>query len=180
MTILKKRFTEKHYFVQFQEPGVAEDLFESDIERFVQMMFRKPAPRERWAALVPEIFDLTGRFQSDRPAHKNDLIVSDEDIGIYVDAYRNSGFHGGINLYRNVDRNWALMDGRDEIVHAPSLWIGADLDLFLPPEGADGMEEIVPHLEKRVIKDSGHWVMWEQPEALNKLIIDWLKRQIST
>lgn len=178
VAILRKRFTEKHYFVQFQEPDVAEKLFERDIERFVQMMFRKPAPRERWAALIPEIYDLPGRFRSDMPAHKNDLIVSHEVITIYVDAYRHSRFHGGINLYRNVDRNWALMEGRDEVVRAPALWIGADLDLFLPPEGADGMEKIVPNLEKHVIPDSGHWVTWEQPDALNRIIIDWLMRQI--
>ncbi len=180
VTILKKRFSKKHYFVQFQEPNVAEKLFERDIERFVQMMFRKPAPRERWAALIPNIYDLPGRFLSDMPAHKNDLIVSDEIINIYIDAFQHSGFHGGINLYRNVDRNWALMEGREETVRAPALWIGADLDLFLPPESADGMEKIVPNLEKHVIKDSGHWVMWEQPDLLNKLIIDWLLRQIST
>lgn len=180
ITILKKRFTEKHYFVQFQEPGVAEKLFARDVERFVQMMFRKPAPRERWAALIPEIYDLPGRFRSDMPAHKDDLIVSDEIIKVYVDAFQQSGFHGGINLYRNVDRNWTLMEGRDETVRAPALWIGADLDLFLPPESADGMEKIVPKLEKHVINDSGHWVMWEQPDRLNKLIIDWLMRQIST
>ncbi len=180
ITIIKKRFTEKHYFVQFQEPDVAEKIFETDIERFVQMMFRKPPPRERWAALIPEIYDLPGRFQSGKAAHRNDLIVSDDIIKIYVDAYQHSGFHGGINLYRNVDRNWALMEGRDEMVRAPSLWIGAELDVFLPPETADDMEKIVPNLEKHVIRDSGHWIMWEQPNALNKLVVDWLMRQIST
>ena len=179
ITILKNRFTEKHYFVQFQEPEVPERLFETDVERFVQMMFRRPPPRSRWAALAPEIFDLPGRFKSDRPAHKNDLIVSDEVVQTYVDAFKHSGFHGGVNLYRNVDRNWELMEGRDEIVRAPSLWIGADLDLFLPPEAAEGMEKIVPNLEKHVINNSGHWLTWEQPKALNSLILDWLMRQIS-
>lgn len=178
ISILKKRFTEKHYFVQFQTPEIPEQLFETDIDRFVAMMFRKPAPRERWAALIPEIYDLPGRFKSDKPAHRNDLIVAEDVIKIYADAFRHSGFHGGINLYRNVDRNWALMEGRDEVVRAPALWIGAELDLFLPPEAADGMEKMAPDLEKHVINDSGHWVTWEQPEALNKLMIDWLMRQV--
>ena len=178
--ILKKRFAEKHYFVQFQEPDVPEDLFESDIERFVQMLFRKPPPREQWASLIPEIYDLPSRFKSNIAVHKNDLIVSDEVVQIYIDAYRQSGFHGGINIYRNTDRNWELMEERDEIVRAPSLWIGAELDIFLPPESADDMEKIVPNLEKHVIRDSGHWLTWEQPDALNKIIIDWLMRQIST
>lgn len=172
--ILKKRFTEKHYFVQFQERGKPEALFESDIERFFMMMFRRPAPRERWPELIPWVFDLPGRFKEGRLPSAEGLIVPQSVISAYVDAYSHSGFHGGINFYRNVDQNWRLMDGRDETVRAPALWIGADLDMFLPPESADGMEKIVPNLEKQIIEGAGHWVMWEQPEKLNAAIIDWL------
>lgn len=175
--IFKKRFTDKHYFVQFQEPDAPEALFESDIDRFFRMVFQRPAPRERWPALIPRVYDLSGRFRAGKAPPPDDLVLSDSDLQVYVDAYRRSGFTGGINIYRNIDRNWALMEGRDETVRAPSLWIGAELDMFLPPETAEGMEKIVPDLEKRVIAGCGHWVMWEQPEALNALMIDWLDRR---
>ena len=177
--ILKKRFGPEHYFVQFQEPETPEKLFATDVERFVRMMFQKPPPRERWLSLIPAIYDLPGRFKSGKPVDAKRLLVSEDVIAVYIDAFKQSGFHGGVNLYRNVDRNWELMKGRDEVVRAPSLWIGADLDLFLPPESADGMEKLVPDLEKHVIADSGHWVMWEKPDELNALIIDWLKRRFS-
>ena len=177
--ILRKRFTDKHYFVQFQERDWPEKLFESDIERFFMMMFRRPAPREKWASLVPQIFDLPGRFKEGKTPSPEGLIVPRDVIDFYVEAYQQSGFHGGINLYRNVDQNWRLMEGRNEIVHATSLWIGADLDLFLPPESADGMEKIVPNLEKQIIRNAGHWVMWEQSDQLNAVILDWLKRTIA-
>ena len=178
LTILKNRFTEKHYFVQFQAPDAPEALFAGDVERFCRMMFRRPAPRARWPALIPAVFDLPGRFKSGKTPPADDMIVSEAVIAVYAAAFRRSGFHGGINLYRNIDRNWELMEGRDETVRAPSLWIGADLDMFLPPEGAEGMEALVPDLEKHVIADSGHWIMWEQPEALNALLIDWLDRRM--
>lgn len=179
IAILKKRFGPEHYFVQFQEPDTPEKLFATDIERFVRMMFQKPPPRERWTSLIPAIYDLPGRFKSGKPVDAKRLLVSEDVIAVYIDAFKQSGFHGGVNLYRNVDRNWALMKDRDEVVRAPSLWVGADLDLFLPPESADGMEKLVPDLEKHVIADSGHWVMWEKPDELNALIIDWLKRRFS-
>ena len=179
LAIIEKRFTDKHYFLQFQEDGVAEALFESDPDLFFRMMFQKPAPRERWAALAAQVFDLPGRFKSGKAPPADKLIVSEEVIAAYADAYRRSGFRGGINLYRNIDRNWALMEGRDETVAAPSLWIGAELDLFLPPESAEGMEKIVPDLEKHVIDGAGHWVMWEKPDALNAILIDWLERRCS-
>jgi epoxide hydrolase A/B len=178
--IFKQRFTEKHYFVQFQKEKAPEELFSTDIDRFVRLMFRKPAPREQWPSLIPAVYDLPGRFRSAKPVNTDDLIVSEDVISVYVEAFKRSGFHGGINLYRNVDRNWELMEGRNETVDAPSMWIGAELDMFLPPESAEGMEQLVPNLEKHVIADCGHWVMWEQPDTLNALLVDWLKRRIST
>lgn len=179
LSIIKKRFTDKHYFIQFQEDGVVEQLFESDVDLLFRLMFQHPPPRERWAELVPRIFDLPGRFKHGKRPSADKLIVSENVINAYVDAYERSGFHGGVNLYRNIDRNWELMEGRDETVAAPSLWIGAELDLFIPPESAKGMERLVPDLEQHVIAGSGHWVTWEQPDALNALLIDWLKRRIS-
>ncbi len=177
--ILKKRFGEQHYIVAFQEPDWPEALFATDPDRFFRLMFRAPPPRKRWAGLVPHIYDLPGRFRDGPPPTKDSLIVSEADIQHYVDAYKHSGFHGGVNLYRNIDRNWRLMEGRNEIVRAPSLWIGAELDLFLPPETADGMEALVPDLEKHVVADCGHWMMWEKPEQANALMIDWLMRRFS-
>jgi pimeloyl-ACP methyl ester carboxylesterase len=53
---------------------------------------------------------------------------------------------------------------------------GAD-DPVLRPEGAEGMEAFVPDLEKHVIERCGHWTQQEQPERLNQLIIDWLRRR---
>ena len=130
-------------------------------------------------SLRTHVYDLPGRFR-DGPAPSNDkVIIPEADIQVYIDAYKRSGFHGGINLYRNIDANWRFMDGRDETVAAPSLWIGAELDLFLPPEGADGMDALVPDLEKHVIAGCGHWIMWEKPQEANALMLDWLTRRFS-
>jgi len=177
--IIKKRFTDKHYFVQFQEQGAPEALFETDIERFVRLLFQRPAPRAAWPKLIPHVYDLPGQFKENKPQKPENALLSEEDVRVYVEAFARSGFHGGINLYRNVDRNWALMEGREEMVRAPALWIGAELDLFLPPEGAEGMEKLVPDLEKHVINDAGHWLAVEKPDALNALISDWLNRRFS-
>jgi pimeloyl-ACP methyl ester carboxylesterase len=179
LSIVEKRFGPNHYFLSFQERETPEGLFESDPDRFFHLIFRPPAPRERWAALVPQVYDVCGRFRDGPAPKKEGLLLSEDEIEVYVGAYRRSGFHGGINLYRNINENWRLMDGRNETVLSPSLWIGAELDLFLPPETADGMEALVPDLEKHVIAGCGHWVMWEKPEEANALMLDWLKRRFS-
>lgn len=176
--IVAEKFTSNHYFVRFQEEAAPEALFESDVERFFRFMFRKPAPRERWPEITPAVYDLQARFALGRTPRPERIVMSDDDIAVYVEAYRRSGFHGGIDLYRNVDANWSYMEGRDEIVRAPSLWVGAELDLFLPPEKAEDMPEIVPDLEMCVLSGCGHWVTWEKPAELNAIVIDWLDRRI--
>ncbi len=179
LAIFRKRFGDAHYIVQFQEDGVAEALFESDPDRFFRLIFQRPAPKERWASLVPRIYDLPGRFRGAPEPDAADLIVPLTDLQVYVDAYKKSGFRGGVNLYRNIDRNWETMKDRDQTVYAPALWIGAELDLFLPPESADAMEKIVPDLEKHIVANCGHWIMREKPDETNALMIDWLNRRFS-
>lgn len=178
LSIIAKRLTTDHYFIRFQEEGAPEKLFEADLERFFRFVFTKPAPRERWPDLVPGVYDLMSRFKEGAAPRVDRLVLSQADLNVYIDAYRRSGLRGGINLYRNIDRNWELMEGRDETVRAPALWIGAELDLFLPPESADGMEALVPDLEKRVLSGCGHWVTWEKPAELNAIMLDWLDRRI--
>lgn len=179
LTIIKKRLGDQHYFIQFQEDGVCEDLFATDVERFFKIMFRKPHDFAKSDAIDPRIYDLPGRFKNGPAPVEADVIIDSEDLNVFIKAYEKSGFRGGVNLYRNIDRNWEIMKNADPIINLPSLWIGAMKDFFLPPDGADGMEKLVPNLEKHLIDDCGHWVMWEKPDALNALIIDWLLRKFS-
>ncbi len=176
LAIIEKRFGPKHYFIEFQKPDMAEALFATDAERFFRLMFRRPPSVADAEKLGARIFELVGRFRDGPPPDPASVIVAAEDLAVYVEAYRRSGFHGGVNLYRNIDRNYEIMRGVDPLIRAPSLFIGAERDFFLPPSGADGMEALVPDLEKAIIPDCGHWVMWEQPAALNRLMTSWLGR----
>ena len=98
-------------------------------------------------------------------------------MAVYVETYRRSGFTGGINWYRNIERNWRRGAELSEIVGAPSLMIMAELDVVLPPSSADGMEARVPDLEKVLVKGSGHWTMQEKPAEVNAAILDWVGRR---
>lgn len=180
LSIIEKRFGPKHYFIQFQEEAAPEALFATDIERFFRIMFRRAPAGADIEKLGSRIFDLPGRFRDGPPPDPAAVVVGAEDLSVYVEAYRRSGFHGGINLYRNIDRNWEIMRRADPVIRAPSLFIGAKNDVFLPPAGADGMEALVPDLEKALIGDCGHWVMWEQPAALNRVLVDWLNRRFKS
>jgi pimeloyl-ACP methyl ester carboxylesterase len=90
-----------------------------------------------------------------------------------------TGFTGGINWYRNIDRDWELTKGRAYKIDVPCLYIGAEDDVILPPSSANGMERMIPQLEKHTIKNCGHWTQQERPEEFNNVVIAWLNRHFS-
>jgi pimeloyl-ACP methyl ester carboxylesterase len=84
-------------------------------------------------------------------------------------------------LHRNIDRNWEttaqLAGARIEV---PSLMVTAEHDPVLRPELADGMRDLVPDLEVRMIAGCGHWTQQEKPAELNAIMIDWITRRFGT
>src|SRR5260370_14560817 len=55
-------------------------------------------------------------------------ILSPEEKHVFVDTFTKSGFTGGINLYRNMARNWQRSEGLDHTGRGPSMMIIADND----------------------------------------------------
>jgi pimeloyl-ACP methyl ester carboxylesterase len=53
----------------------------------------------------------------------------------------------------------------------------AEDDFALRPALAEGMEARVTPLEKVLIRDCGHWTQQERPAELNRILVDWLRRQ---
>src|SRR5260370_8288062 len=91
-------------------------------------------------------------------------ILSAAEKQVFVDAFKRTGFTGGINWYRNMSRNWQRSAGIDHTVRVPALMIMAENDRVLPPSAADGMEKIIPDLAKYLVRASGHWTHPQKPE----------------
>ena len=103
--------------------------------------------------------------------------MSQEELDFYVNTYERTGFTGGINWYRNIDRNWEESADIKQHISAPSLYVGAEDDVVLPPSMANGIEQWVPDIEKHIIEDCGHWTQQEKPEELNRILVTWLKKR---
>ena len=98
-----------------------------------------------------------------------------DDFEVFVKAFEKTGFRGGLNWYRNIDRSWEESASLPDKIHQPALMITAELDVVLRPEMAEGMTTWVPNLRKTVlIKGSGHWTQQEKPREVNAAILDFL------
>ena len=167
-----------HYMATFQEPGVGEAMLERDVENTFRQLIRNYGyTLEQFRAAPAEIQEIpAGVFVGDPQLFGDKELLSDEELAVYVDAYERTGFTGGLNWYRALHKDWEEGQGYDMKIEVPAIMIGAEHDWFLPPDFADGMEELVPLVEKHVIPAAAHWLQQEKPDEVNALLVPWLTR----
>ncbi len=178
LKIIEKRYGAKHYFLEFRDrgPEVAE-MFATDADGFFRLMFRSTPPgatADETFTFIPTQFEA---FLKAGSPHLKGCVLPDEDRKQFVDAYMRTGFETGMNLYRNINVNWALAEGLSNRITQPVLMISPEGDLLLPPALTEPMVNMCPDLERVNVPDCGHWAMWDAPEALNGAMVEWLERR---
>ena len=76
------------------------------------------------------------------------------DLDFYTGEFERTGFRGGLNWYRNLDRTWELMAAYARArVTRPALFVAGDRDLViaLMSRAVDRLGETVPDLRKVVL-----------------------------
>jgi pimeloyl-ACP methyl ester carboxylesterase len=161
------------YIVHFnQQPGVADRAFEENTANLLRNLYRT----NQWQAAPAEPapgMALINLATADDPA--GDLMMSEEDLAVFVESFEHSGFTGPINWYRNFNRNWSLLADVEQIVRAPALMIHGEFDMV---PASPTLKNFVPASETATL-DCGHWIQQERPEETNRLMLDWLSRHYS-
>jgi pimeloyl-ACP methyl ester carboxylesterase len=104
------------------------------------------------------------------------------DVDFYVGEFARTGFRGGLNWYRNIDRNWELLAPFSGArVNVPALYIAGDRDLVVAFPGMDklipNLANFVPQLRGTIMLPScGHWTQQERAGEVNAAMIDFLRR----
>jgi pimeloyl-ACP methyl ester carboxylesterase len=158
--IMRSHLGEDFYIVWFQEPGVADEALARDVRRTLTTSRQWTA---RWA-------------EEDANPPKGPAWLSEQELGVYVEAFERTGFTGGLNWYRNIDRNWELTAPYGERrIEQPALFLTGELDMvrkFMPAEAMDGW--VTDLRESIVVPGAGHWVQQQEPAAVNAALLDWL------
>ena len=169
------------YQVYFQQPGVAEAEMEKDVRQSILMMLYYASGDAPAAERFTGFFAKGGGMLSAYKApEKLPAWLRNEDLDFYAGQFKESGFRGPLNWYRNIDRNWksgaAMLDAK---LTQPCLFIAGEHDVVVAgfgKAGYDRLEESVPHLKKKVlIPGKGHWIQQESPAEVNRLILEFLK-----
>ena len=175
------------YQLYFQEPGVAEaELGRDPRETLRRVLFggsgdarRDPlAPGSGGVGMVRRDAGFLGRREA--PA-KLPAWLSEADIDVYAGEFTRAGFRGGLNWYRNIDRNWELLaPWTGAKVTVPALFVAGDRDLVLAFRGMDRLlptlKQFVPDLRQTIILPGcGHWTQQEWPGEVNAAMLKFLE-----
>lgn len=178
------------YQLYFQTPGVAEAELERDVRLTIRCLLYSAsgdAPRGDRSArnrddvgMVPR----QGGFLS-RMMDPGSLPpwLTEVDVDFFAGEFARRGFRGGLNWYRNIDRNWELLAPFAAArVTVPALYVAGDRDLVVAFRGMDqlipNLSKFVPHLRKTVmLPGCGHWTQQERPREVNAAMIDFLRER---
>jgi pimeloyl-ACP methyl ester carboxylesterase len=176
------------YQLYFQTPGVAEAEFERDVHRTIRAILCSvsgDAPRAdsvRTVGTVAMVRRKGGLLDGMATSAVLPPWLTEADIDFYMGEFARAGFRGGLNWYRNIDRNWELMAPfAGAQVKVPALYIAGDHDLVVAFPGMDklipNLANFVPQLRGTIMLPScGHWTQQERAGEVNAAMIDFLRR----
>ncbi|MBV26671.1 MAG: alpha/beta hydrolase [Gammaproteobacteria bacterium] len=162
------------YMVHFnRQPGVADEVFAKHSKQFLNNMYRT----NQWLHPKPELGPGMNMINmASDPALAagvpGDPIMSDAEMQVFLNAFALSGFTGGINWYRNLSRNWAIMGAYEQHIYQPTLAIFGEYDMV--PKSKT-LAQRVSNLEEADFP-CGHWIQQEKPAQTNAVMLDWLAR----
>jgi pimeloyl-ACP methyl ester carboxylesterase len=105
--------------------------------------------------------------------------LSEADLAFFTGEFKRTGFRGGLNWYRNIDRAWELtgfLDGAR--LGQPTLFVAGDKDAVVEfyADAYQALEANAPNLAKKVLlAGAGHWIQQERPAEVNRLLVDFLR-----
>jgi pimeloyl-ACP methyl ester carboxylesterase len=181
LSMLRKAGQLNHYWFQFQESGVAEAQFERNPRASLRRMLYSisgDAPREtRELTLQPGKGWLANTLDPEHlPAW-----LTEADLDHMAAEFSRSGFRGGLNWYRNIDRNWELTaPWAGASIHQPAMFLAGSLDpIITSSSGAAAVQALpraVPGLRRTLLVDgAGHFIQQERPQIANEALIEFLR-----
>jgi pimeloyl-ACP methyl ester carboxylesterase len=166
------------YIVYFQEPGIADADLNADPGETMKRMLAGLTIAKDGGADLSGLANPDGKGFVDRlpPVAKLPDWLSQEELDHYTAEFTRTGFTGGINWYRNFDRNWeqsAHLDGAKVTMPAAFITGSADpVGLMTPAAIMDGWLE--DERGRTVVEGAGHWVQQEAPAEVNAALLEFL------
>ncbi len=171
----------KYWYIRnFQEAG-AELGLEAYPEASLRMTYHvisADSPPGTWMSQLMHPADASMATMFDVPEDLPDWL-SQEDLDYHLAQFKNNGFRGPVNWYRNIERNWAITPqlANAKFTQPAHFIAGAEDDVLrYVPNWAELMPSHFEDLRRtKLIEGAGHWLMLEKPQETTDEILLFLK-----
>src|SRR4029077_3637030 len=105
--------------------------------------------------------------------------LTEADLDFCTEEIKRTGFRGGLNWIRKIDRLWELTPSISGAkIRNASLFVAGEIDgvIMMYRQAFDSLEETMPGLRKKVlVPGAGHWIQQERPKEVKDLLIEVLE-----
>lgn len=182
MVTWRERYGDNFYYILYHnEPGgVAEAEYDSDPLGLLSSLYLSPdSPRK--APVITDPKRSAGGWIARRGAAQGlPDWLEQKDMDYLVNQFTQAGFRGGVNYYRNFQRNWDITAHlQDTKIDQPVLFIAGEQDIVIAGANRDQltgvMTQVATDLRDVVLfPDVGHWVQQEAPVRTNQALLTFL------
>jgi len=168
------------YQLYFQEPGKAEKELEEDVRTTMLKLLYSGSGDAPEGQGFQFVFPRSRRFIDLHPTPQSlPGWLTPEDLDYFTAQFERTGFRGGLNWYRNLDRDFELLAFlAKSVIRQPSLFIAGEKDVCMTMyrDAYRALEQTMPGITgKHLVAGAGHWVQQERPAEVNDLLIAFLR-----
>ena len=177
----RETFGDDFFYILYhnEEGGIAEAEYDSDPIGILSRLYLSPlSPREEPTITDParEAGGWIGRLGA--PIGLPNWLRQ-EDLDYVVGQFETAGFRGGVNYYRNFQRNWEITEGIIDRIDVPTLFIAGERDSVIAGASQGQLTGAISRVATELrgvilIPEVGHWVQQEAPEETNQAMSDFL------
>ncbi len=171
-----------YYILYHQEPGVAEKEYDADPRGLLSRLYASnDTPRDPPTVVDPK--RSAGGWIPRLGAPKQlPSWLTQADLDYFVGQFEHAGFRGGVNYYRNFDRNWQITPQLSGArIKVPVAFVAGEDDIVIRGAKAPALRATMSRVaddlrEVKLVPGAGHWVQQEKPQDVNAFILDFLAK----
>ncbi|HEY7800668.1 MAG TPA: alpha/beta hydrolase [Hyphomonadaceae bacterium] len=179
---MRSAFGDNFYYILYHnEPGgVAEAEYDSDPRGILSRLYASTdTPRDPPTVTDPKRSAGGWIPRLGKPTELPPWLTQ-ADLDYLVAEFTEAGFRGGVNYYRNFDRNWEITPQlAGARIKVPVAFLAGTDDIVIRGAKEDQLRNQMLRVADdlravKLVPGAGHWIQQEKPQETNAFVLDFL------
>lgn len=170
-----------YYILYHNEPGgVAEAEYDANPMGLLSRLYLSPDSPRHPPLITERARSAGGWIERLGAPLELPSWLRQEDLDYVVGQFKEAGFRGGINYYRNFHRNWEITEHlQDTTIKIPTLFIAGSDDMVIAHTNEAQLNGAMSRIAEDfrgvvLLPGIGHWLQQEAPDQTNQAMQSFL------